>query len=335
MKPYRSPLFLFPALLLLLLAAFLVSLLFGGSRLPLPEFMNALLHPASPGMPSAILWRLRFPRIVLGLFTGMGLAASGCIFQGMLRNPLADPYTLGVSGGAALGATVGIVSGLAARQVLFLPLCAFLGTIGSISLVFIVTRRHRFSMHTLILSGVITGFICSSLVLLLFAVVNADRVHSALLWLMGDLSSADERLTALIALLVPGAIAVLLLFSRDLDILTLGDEKAVHLGIDTVRSKTILFITASFITAVCVAATGVIGFVGLMLPHLMRRFTGPGHRILLPAAALAGGIFLILCDTVARSIVAPLELPVGVITGLIGGLFFLMFILKRTSDHVF
>jgi iron complex transport system permease protein len=335
MKPKRNTLLLFLTLTVLLMAAIVVSLLFGGSKLGLPQFAAAILHPATTDVASSIVWQIRFPRILLGLFAGMGLAASGCVFQGMLRNPLADPYTLGVSGGAALGATIGIVTGLSGLHVFFLPFCAFLGTMASITLVYTVARRRHFSLHTLILSGVIIGFICSSLVLLIFAVVNAEKVHSALLWLMGDLSSADDRLTGLLAILVPAGLAALILFSRDLDLLTLGDEKAAHLGMDTVRSKKILFITASFITAACVAATGMIGFVGLMLPHFMRRFTGPGHRVLLPAAALAGGTFLILCDMLARTMIAPLELPVGVITGFIGGIFFLIFLLKGDEQHVF
>jgi len=258
----------------------------------------------------------------------MGLAAVGCVFQGLLRNPLADPYTLGISGGAAFGATLATITGIAAVSVLSLPLCAFIGSLACFYAVYFIASRKNFSVNSLILTGVIFGFIFSSAVLLMLAVASPDKIQSSLIWLTGDLSSPGTRLIFTVSAIVACGIAVLLVFSQELNILALGEEKALTLGVNTGRTKKVIFVTASLITGACVSASGIIGFVGLIIPHLMRKVTGPDHRFLLPASILAGGIFLPLCDCLARSIIAPTELPVGVITGLAGGIFFLFFLLK-------
>lgn len=322
--------FLLSILLLVCIAACAAALFFGGSSLAAGEIVTALLHPYAPESASTILWHIRMPRILLGLVTGFGLAASGCVFQGMLRNPLADPYTLGISGGAAFGATLGMIMG--GTGSVFLPLWAFAGTLVAVVLVYTAASRREFSNATLILSGVILGFIFSSLVLLVFALADSRQVHAAILWLMGDLSTAQPAVRAAAFIGIPPAVALLAVFSRELDILSLGDEKASHLGVEPGLVKKILFITASFITALCVCAAGVVGFVGLMIPHIMRYFVGGRHRLLLPASALAGGAFLVLCDAAARSLMSPMELPVGVITGLVGGLFFLSFLFRRREE---
>lgn len=325
---------LFSLLALLLCGTLLISLAFGGTRVPVTDVLSALFHP-SGDIGSVIVWKIRFPRVILGLLVGMGLSASGCVFQGMLRNPLADPYTLGISGGAALGATLGIVFGLTSFGIIFLPLCAFAGTLACLYTVYLTAVRNHFSTNTLILTGVILGFIFSSLVLLLFALSSADKVHAAITWLMGDLSSAEANLIRIVAGFVLTGTALLLAFGRELNVMTLGEEKASHLGLDTVAAQRRLFLIASFITGACVSAAGMIGFVGLIVPHFMRRFTGPDHELLIPASALGGAIFLPLCDTLARTILAPVELPVGVITGFIGGIFFLLFLIRSGEHKVF
>ena len=322
----------FTLLILLLGLSFVFSNLVGGSSLKFTKAIYYLFHPASSGIERDIIWQIRFPRVILALLVGAGLACCGAVFQGLLRNPLAGPYTLGISGAAALGATLGIISGISG---IYLPLSAFSGSALSIFLIYTIASKKRFSNPTLILGGVILSFLFSSLVLLIFAISRAEDVHGIIFWLMGDLSSAQISLIKIISFFILPATALLFIFSRDLNILTLGEEKALHLGVNSVQVKKILFIAASFITGACVAASGIIGFVGLIIPHFMRKIVGVDHRLLLPASCIAGAIFLILCDTLARIIIRPLELPVGVITGLFGGIFFLTFLLKSKHWEVF
>jgi len=323
---------IFISLIAILGLSFVASNLVGGSKLEVTKAIYCLFHPASWGVERDIIWQIRFPRVVLALLVGAGLASCGAVFQGILRNPLAEPYTLGISGGAALGATLAIISGASG---ILLPLSAFAGSALSVFLVYTVASRKQFSNTTLILGGVILSFLFSSLVLLVFAVSKAEDVHGAILWLMGDLSSAQDYLIKIIPFFIVPGIGLLLIFSRDLNILTLGEEKALHLGVNSKQVKKILFIVASCITGACVAASGIIGFVGLIIPHFMRKVVGVNHRLLLPASCIAGATFLILCDALARSIIRPLELPVGVITGIFGGIFFLSFLLKSKRWEMF
>lgn len=324
--------YVFFLLSILLVLCFIFSLLFGGSKISFEEVLYGLLQPHGEDISSAIVWQIRFPRVILGFLVGGGLAGCGCVFQGILRNPLAEPYTLGVSGGAAFGTTIGIILGLGTP---WLPGCAFIGAFIAISLVYLVASIKRFSIPTLILGGVILSFLFSSLVMLIFAISSSDKVHSCILWLMGDLSSTQSTLIKTTAFCVIIGILFLFIFSKDLNILTLGEEKATHLGVDVVWVKKLLFIIASFITGSCVAASGIIGFVGLIVPHFMRQLVGADHIVLIPVSILAGAIFLSLCDCLARTIIAPLELPVGVITGIIGGVFFLGFLLKAKQWEIF
>ncbi|MFC1501224.1 FecCD family ABC transporter permease [Elusimicrobiota bacterium] len=334
MKINRNVL-IFSILFTALITVVIISLGLGGSDLSIGEIINSIFKPDLSQTGSIIVWKLRIPRIVLAMFTGMGLAVSGCVFQGMLKNPLADPYTLGISGGAALGATLGIVTGLSTLNLFFLPLCAFIGTFISIFVVYVVSSKKSFSNNTLILVGVILGFVFSSLVILIFTLGRPEQVQSAIFWLMGDLSSPQNDLIGFVSIFIILGVLMLFFYSRELNILTLGHEKAMHLGVETEKVKKILFITASFVTAACVSATGIIGFVGLIIPHFLRKFTGPDHRILIPASAIGGAIFLTLCDAFARTIIAPIELPVGVITGFIGGIVFLIFIIRSKDYRVF
>ena len=323
---------LFFILLILLLFTFVFSLMFGGSKLPFREVVEVLFHPRQAGIARTIVWQIRVPRIILGFLVGAGLASCGVVFQGILRNPLAEPYTLGVSGGAALGATLGIVLGLGGY---WLPATAFLGSLSSITMIYLIASRRRFSVPSLVLAGIIMSFLFSSLVLLIFSLVRMERVQGAVLWLMGDLSSVEPGILKVIAFLIPGGILLFIFFGRDIDLLTLGEERAAHLGLDAEGIKKILFLVASLITGAAVAATGIIGFVGLIVPHFLRNFTGPNHRRLIPAAALGGAVFLALSDTLARAAAAPLELPVGVITGIFGGIFFLTFLLRMKKWEIF
>jgi len=231
-----------------------------------------------------------------------------------------------------LGATLGIVLGLGGH---WLPATAFLGSLLSVTMIYLLVSRGRFSIPSLILGGIILSFLFSSLVLLIFSLARAERVQEAIIWLMGDLSSFDPVMLKIISFLIPGGIIIFLLFGRDIDLLTVGEERAAHLGLEAEGMRKMLFLVSSLVIGATVAAAGVIGFVGLIVPHFLRRFTGANHRLLIPAAALGGAIFLALSDTLARTIIAPLELPVGVITGIFGGIFFLTFLLRTKKWDIF
>ncbi|MBU1906152.1 MAG: iron ABC transporter permease, partial [Candidatus Omnitrophica bacterium] len=307
---------IFTLLMISLSLSFVVAILVGGSELRFTQAIYCLFHPRSAGIERDIIWNIRLPRVILGILVGAGLAGCGAVFQGLLRNPLAEPYTLGVSGGAALGVSLGVIAVIPA---IYLPFLAFAGSALSIFLVYSLASRKNFSNPTLILGGVILSFLFSSIVFLILSISKAEDVHGIILWLMGDLSSAQISLIRIIPFFILPGLGLLLLFSRDINILTLGEEKAFHLGVNSKQVKKILFITASFITGACVAASGIIGFVGMIVPHFVRKMVGVNYRVLLPASCISGAIFLILCDTLARSIIRPLELPVGVITGICGG----------------
>ncbi len=324
-------------LLVVAVLSFLLSLSAGGGSLSLGEVWLALNHHGT-SVNETIVWQIRLPRILLGLLVGGGLAASGCVFQGMLRNPLADPYTLGISGGAAFGVALGVISVsrfLIPMGSYLLPLCAFLGALLATILVYVLANRMYFSSSSLILGGILLSFLFTSLVFLIFAVSKAEDVQRTVLWLMGDLSGAQYPVITSVAIFLTIGLSVLFLFTPDLNILTLGEEKAMHLGVSVDRLVKFLFILSALITGTCVSASGIIGFVGLMIPHLTRQLTGPDHRILVPASVITGGSFLILADSLARTLVAPLELPVGVITGLLGSFFFLLFLFRKSSWEVF
>ncbi|MBU0951704.1 MAG: iron ABC transporter permease [Elusimicrobia bacterium] len=317
-------------LIFTLILTFIVSLIFGGTKISFTELLSGL--SSVPGINHTIIWKIRIPRILLSMLVGAGLAASGSVLQGILRNPLAEPYTLGISGGAAFGATIAVVLGISS---LSLPVCAFLGALLSLLFVYLIASKKNFSVSTLILGGVILSFLFSAIILLIFAVSKTEKIQSTLLWLMGDLSNAETGLTTIVAGFTVAGIAILLLFSREIDILTLGEEKASYLGVDSANTIRTIFIIASFITGACVSASGIIGFVGLIIPHFIRKWSGPKHFTLIIFSSLAGAIFLCIADTFARSIIYPVELPVGVITGIFGGVFFIIFLLRSKNWEVF
>lgn len=320
---YRLPLII--GLVILVPVTVLICLIIGGTTISLFDMSDT---------DKVIIWDVRLPRILAGLAVGAGLAVCGVILQAILRNPLADPYTLGISGGAALGVSIALiikpVSHIVARSgEMGLPLAAFAGAIAAVLLVFLIAAKQRFSVHGLILSGVILGFVFSGAVFLIFAVAKPTEIQSAMFWLMGNLYLTGYGLLAIIGPFIVIGIIAAVIFSRELDIMTLGDEKATHLGVSPAVTRKALFLLTSLITGACVAVSGIIGFVGLMIPHLMRLAVGPQHRLLVIASALGGAIFLVIADTVARSIIAPNELPVGVITGIIGGVFFVSLLMRK------
>ncbi len=308
-----------------LLISAIFSLSVGADKISLSKIVSLIFSPEK-GIESTILFHIRFPRILLAIFIGGALAVSGVIFQGMFRNPLVGPYTLGVSGGAALGVTLSISLGLG----FCLPLAGMSGAILAIFIVyFLASRKGLLRIPTLLLIGVMLSFLSSSLITLIMALADVTKLHGILFWIMGSLEESNLGLIRLvITLSILGAI-LSFFFAHNLNAFSLGEEEALHLGINVERTKKILFVLASLLTGSVVSVSGMIGFVGLVVPHFMRMFVGSDHRILLPAAFLGGGIFLLLCDTLARTVISPIELPVGVITGILGGVLFIYFLSKK------
>jgi iron complex transport system permease protein len=297
--------------------------------------LQALWNHADEGQLD-ILWKIRLPRVIMAFLAGSALAASGMAFQAMFRNPLATPFTLGVSSGASLGAAVAIHLGLA-FQLLGIPAVtwlAFAGALAAIGLVYGLTRTRRgFSTATMLLAGVAVSFFFSSLILFLQYLSDFTRTFRMLRWVMGGLEQIvgfDEVFNVL-PFAVSGTLVVLYL-THELNLITTGDELATARGVDVNRTKFWVFFAASLMVGAVVAVCGPIGFVGLMVPHICRLLVGADHRWLTPAALLVGGAFLTLCDTLARTAIAPTELPVGIITSLLGGPFFLWLLLARSSE---
>jgi iron complex transport system permease protein len=313
-------------LFLLLLLAVIISLATGSADLTAGGLASVIFKGSGNPLLNAIIWDLRIPRIMSGMVVGAALSACGVIFQAVLRNPLAEPYTLGVSSGGALGATVSIMMGLSGAAMV--GMC-FLGCLLTILLILGLASIKGFSNTMLILCGVIIGFLLSSIMMLLFSLSTTRDVYASVMWLMGSLSAPGKDSIRIMGYFVLPLVLASILFSRDLNILSLGDEKAMYLGLNARSARALLFLISSLITGACVAVAGVISFVGLIVPHVMRRFVGPDHKLLLPSSMMAGAALLVLSDTLARIVISPLELPVGVITGILGGVFFLLLILWR------
>jgi len=276
--------------------------------------------------------KLRLFRILLAVIAGASLATSGVIFQGLLRNPLADPYLLGVSSGASFGAVLSLTLGLGSLRfgIELLPVFAFIGGLSTVILVYNLSRtKDKVPVQTLLLAGVVVGAVFSSLVMFLVAISRANQLHSIIWWLLGSLEIIDKRQLIGISLVSIFGIAITLYYSRQLNILSLGDESAIHLGVNVELMKKIFFVVASLLATSTVAVCGIIGFVGLIIPHIMRLIVGPDHRVLIPACVFSGAIFLVGCDILARNLLTPAELPIGVITALCGGPFFIFLLRKK------
>lgn len=320
---------LFTALLFLLVSA-IVSLVSGSAVIPLGNIIPVLLKGRGSAEYS-ILIDIRLPRIVLGFAIGGSLSLAGVILQSMFRNPLVEPYTLGISGGAALGASLCIVLRLSSfLPMMSLPLSGFLGAfLVVMPLYFFNARKKMVHIEGLLLTGVMISSISSSMVLLILAISRAEDLQSIIFWIMGSLEQPSWLLifTALGASLI--CLCLSYLFSLNMNALSLGEEEAIHLGIDSERTKKQLFFLASLLTGISVSVSGLIGFVGLIVPHFVRILAGYDHRRLLVISFITGAGFLIICDTIARTIIAPIQLPVGVITGILGGGIFIYVLSKK------
>jgi len=318
MMPTASKRLLIPLLLLLSLVALLLASAAGSVSLSLPQWLQAMSNPQAEF--GELIWRLRMPRAFAAWTVGALLSLSGCLMQVLLRNPLADPYILGVSGGAAFAALLGMTAGIA---VAIIPLLALSGSLVSIILVFGLARGvGPWSTTRLLLTGVVTASGWTALISLVLALGSDSSLRGMLFWLIGDLGYARTPIWAACALAV--IFLICLGLARSLNVLAMGETTARLLGEPTRNLLWIVYLLASVLTAAAVSIAGNIGFVGLIVPHLMRLLVGSDHRVLLPAATVFGGFFLVVSDTLARTALAPRQLPVGVVTALLGVPMFLL-----------
>ncbi len=294
------------------------------------EVLEVLLAADAQGPSADIVRRVRGPRVLLAALVGASLAVAGVLFQALLRNPLADPYVLGVSGGAAVGGiaalTLGSAVGLSHAAV---PPAAFAGAALTTLLLYVVAGARGFvSATNLLLTGVVFNAFASAAIVFMASLAGLTEGASLFLWLIGSLSAARVDLAPWVAGFLLVGLAMALPAARGLNLLALGEESAAQLGVDVGRQQRMLLVANSLMVGAAVSVAGLIGFVGLIVPHLLRLVLGPDHRLLLPSAALGGAVFLVLCDTVARTLLEGRELPVGAITALAGGPLFL-FLLRR------
>jgi iron complex transport system permease protein len=319
---------------LLALAACALAPLVGSTPISLMRAWDGS-RPFADNVDAQIFFVARLPRVLSAALVGSALAAAGVVFQALLRNPLATPFTLGVSAGAALGAMLAITAGatLVVGPVGTVPLASFAGSLCAVAIVYLLaTARHRgFSTNVMLLAGVTLNSFFSALILFLQYFADMTQTMRTVRWLMGDLDVASYAPLVAALPLVLLASAAFAWLARPLNLLALGVDQAEARGVDVLRAQRVAFVSASLATGAAVSLGGPIGFVGIVVPHLVRLLVGADHRVLLPAASLFGATFLIGCDLVSRTVMAPLELPVGVVTAIIGGPFFLWLLITRGS----
>ncbi len=320
------------ALVVLVVVMFVCSLI-GTESVSLKAVFGGVGQQATVNPDYEIFMQVRLPRIILACIVGAALACSGVIFQALLRNPLADPYILGISSGAGLGAIIAVISGFSWTLWGRSPIAvfAFAGALGTVWLVWSIGRLTGKSHVTgLLLAGVVVNAFFSAVIMFLMSVAKAGQVHSTIFWLMGNMTEEDFFVLWVSAGFVVAGIVALFYISPQLNAISFGEDDARSMGVNTTRTRTIAFAVAAAITAIAVSLSGLVGFVGLIVPHGVRLVFGPDHRQLLPLSGIVGAIFLVAADTLARIIVAPAQLPVGVVTAIVGGPFFLVLLIKYT-----
>ena len=330
-KHYFGVIFLFFLFLLITIA---VTPLIGSVQIDLEKALSRDLA-FNDNVDANILFLARIPRIILAALTGAALSVAGAILQSLLRNDLAAPFTLGVSSGAALGAVIAISLGLpySIAGIPTVPIAAFLGSLGAISLVFSLarTRTGDFPTPVLLLAGVTANFFFAALVMLIHYLSDFTQSFRIVRWLMGGLDITSYKTLLSISPMIFIGFAVLIFYGRDFNVMSTGIQSAMSRGVEVIKVQKIGFIMASLLTGTVVSLSGPIGFVGLIVPHIVRLIVGPDLRILLPASIFFGASFLIICDTLARTLIAPTEIPVGIITAMLGGPFF-VWLLKRPKS---
>jgi len=318
---------------MLLAAVMFVCSLTGAESVSLKKAFGSVSTTGAINPDYEIFMQVRVPRIVLAAIVGAALACSGVVFQGLLRNPLADPYILGISSGAGLGAVIAVISGF--NWMLWgrspIAVFAFLGALGTVWLVWLIGRlAGRSNVTSLLLAGVVVNAFFSAIIMFLTSIARSDQIFSTIFWLMGNITEEEWFILWLSGGCVITGVIALFYISPQLNVISFGQDDARSMGINTPAVQTIAFAVAAAITAVAVSLSGLIGFVGLIVPHGVRLVFGPDHRQLLPVSAIVGAIFLVACDTAARIVVAPAQLPVGVVTAIVGGPFFLVLLIRHT-----
>ncbi len=335
---------IFSAIIILLFFVIIICSCIGASKVTYTDVIKILLNKvfnlgidlsSIPKYAQTIIWTVRFPRVLIGLLVGGALSVSGAAYQGLLKNPMADPYVIGVSSGAAFGATIGITSKITFNilGLSFISIMAFVGAVTVVFLVYNVAKiGKKVPMTTLLLSGIAIGQFLTALTSLLMIFYNRD-MYKIIFWTLGSLSGKGwTQFNTILPYVIIGCL-IIYYYSRDLDLLLLGEDTANNLGVNVERTKKILLTISAVVTAAVVSVSGIIGFVGLIIPHVVRLFTGPNHKVLLPVTFITGGILMILCDTIARSVLSQ-EIPVGIITAILGGPFF-VYLLRSKKKEVF
>lgn len=319
------------SLLLVLLAAMFFGLSLGSSQSGIKSvFQNLLgIGPQDP-MLHTIIWKIRFPRILLATLVGGTLSLGGLVFQAILKNPLAEPYILGISGGSAIGAIIGILMGLVRFP--GVSLTAFSGSIGTLLLILVMSSGHTIlKKDALLLSGVMVNAFCGAVIMFLVSLTQDARLHNIIFWLMGDLSMVDMPQVGILAAMLLPCFFLVFWFSNSMNLLLMGKEMAQTMGINVKAVTVTLLVATSFMVSATVSYCGLVGFVGLVVPHLLRLLFGPDHRVLVPACVLGGGAYLVFCDVLARALPEQGEMPAGVITAMIGAPLFI-YLLKKTRQ---
>jgi iron complex transport system permease protein len=301
----------------------------------IPYFQNFIDLNGYSEVHQTIIWSLRMPRVILAALVGGALGVVGATFQGFFKNPMADPSVIGVSSGAALGATIVIVTGIGGfLGMMRIPLFSFLSALLTTWLVYTLARiGNRVMVHTLLLAGIALSSFLQAMISFLM-VMNTDQLEKVYFWIMGSFANTNWGHVGIAAPLIFFGVVLLIFFAKELNAMVFGDSTAHHLGIDLEKLKIVLLVIASLTIAGAVSVCGIIGFVGLIIPHIVRIMVGPDHRILLPMSFLIGGIFMVITDTFARTFFAPMEIPIGVITAMFGGPFFI-YLLKKKKDSAF
>ncbi len=330
---YIKQFFIILAMFVLLIIVALLALSIGEINFTLAELIEIFKNKS--GIEYTIINNIRLPRIILGIAVGGALSLSGVILQGVYRNPLVEPYTLGISGGASLGVAVTIIFNLnLIIGVYMLPLSGFIGAVITTFLVYVLAvRKNYYNINRMLLIGVMISFMSSSAMMFLMSITTTENLNSIIFWIMGSLDEPNTLLVKVVLYISLAGLVISYLLANPLNALRLGESKAKHLGVNTTFTIRALFILASVLTGISVSVAGVIGFVGLIIPHLLRLFIGSDHRLLLIASFLGGSIFILISDIIARTIIAPNELPIGVITGMIGGLVFII-VMSRSKMKV-
>ncbi|MDR1523362.1 MAG: iron ABC transporter permease [Endomicrobium sp.] len=328
----KKMLVIFICLTILLIFSMLISLWIGTTSISIFDIKHLFAVRKDINLERTIFY-IRLPRVVMAVITGATLSVSGCVFQSILKNPLADPFTLGISGGAAFGAAIAFVSGLfTVASAILVPLFALGGVLISVFIVYLLSSYKNFDSNSMILSGVVVSYIFSSLVMLLYVLAPSQNVQAALMWLMGNLSYVDINILPVVSIFAFIGVLLLTFYGNILNLIALGGEKSKTVGVNINQTIKILFAIASIMTAITVSMCGVIGFVGLIIPHIMKKIVGVNNTVLIPACALSGALFLLICDTVARIIILPIQVPVGVVTSIIGGVFFICLFVRMKKE---